>query len=171
MNDLNVSLSEALAFTPAELSANRKGQLSPQQGKCLQQWASAARKRAYIVNLCAILAASLSIFMGIRQDITPLIWLGIAIALINAYFTGLALRYQWRIKSNLSEECPVYSLEGEVSRIIHPIGRLHLRSIRVANRNLPVTDRTFTAFQHQKPYRLYLTRLTDYLLAAERLSD
>ncbi len=164
------SLAEALVFDATELAANRAGQLSPEQRERLLCWGLAAWRRALLIFFIAVLAASAAIFWGIRQDFTPLIWLGIAISLLNACFTGLAGRYQLRLRVDIYGDDSVIALEGEVSRVIQPVGRVRLRSLRVAGRNLPLSARAFAAIHHEQPYRLYLTRSTGYLLAAEPIA-
>ena len=164
------NLAEALEFDATELAANRAGQLSPRQRERLLHWGRTAWQRALLIFLIAVIAASAAIFWGIRQDFIPLIWLGIAISLLNACFTGLAGRYQLRLRVDIYGDDSVVALEGEVSRVIQPIGRVRLRSLRVAGRNLPLSERAFAAIHHQQPYRLYLTRSTSYLLAAEPLA-
>lgn len=163
------SLSEALDFGAEDLARNRDGRISPKQRERLQRWGKAARQRALLIFFSAVLAASTAIFWGIRQQITPLLWLGIAIALLNAHFTGLAARYQLRLRADIYNDDSVITLEGMVTRVIQPIGRIRLRSVRIAGRNLPVSQPIFAVIQHEQSYRFYLTRASGYLLAAELL--
>lgn len=163
------SLAEALEFDGATLDANRAGRLSSSQRERLAAWGRAALWRALLIFLALVALASACIFWGIRQGAPPLAWLGMLIALGNAYFTGLAGRYQMRLRQDIQRPESVTTISGEIARVIQPIGRIRLRGLRVAGRHLPLSKRAFAAFQHGRRYRLYLTRTTGYLLAAELL--
>ncbi len=164
------ALASALDFDAEDLALNRAGQISPRQRQQLRNWGARARRRALIFFVVGILAASLAIFWGIRQDAAALTWLGIVIILINAAATGLAGRYQLRLRADSDGDASVLTLEGEVSRVIQPIGRLRLRYLRVAGRDFPIHARAFATFQSGETYRIHYCRQTGYLLTAEALN-
>ena len=161
------ALSAALGFTAADLQANRQGALSPAQRERMQH---ARRRDAFIAaGLFCLLALAATVLVYIGQFNRNVISSGAGVMLIfiNAAMVGRAGRAFMRMSGDLRAN-NVDRLSGDVERVLRRGRASDSYLVRISGVELNVTQEVFVSLEHNAPYRIYRTRISQVLLSAER---
>lgn len=166
--DLTERLMPLLNFTPDDLTANRDGQLSGRQAERLR----GMRQRALWVGIGVILLvsviAALALYLGQRNAVTILTFIGIAISICNAAIAGVLMRNWLRLNADLQSGA-VAAQTGEVQHTVRVAGRAASYVVKLGDVEFSVSKPVFLALQTGARYRFYSTPISRVLLAAEAL--
>src|SRR5688500_11519875 len=125
-----VPLSEALGFTPDDLTANQAGRLSAAQLERLRQ----ARRRLILIAVprvaLLVLLAAIFLFLAQRNASGILQIVGIGVTLANAALMGVLARNALRLTADMREG-QVSVIEGTATHTIRVTGRAANYLIRV----------------------------------------
>lgn len=163
-------LSAALAFSADDLAANRDGHLSAAQTARLRAaWRRQVTITALLV-LALMIAATVLIFFGQRGDSGALVFIGMALTVINAVIVGRAAQYAMRVSADTARGS-VTATRGVVNRTVRVMSaRVTLFVLKVDGREeLIVSKPVFNAFEEGKPYAFYRAAASKTLLSAEQL--
>jgi len=161
------ALSAALGFTAADLQANRQGALSPAQ---LERMEHARRRDALIAAglFCLLaLAATALVYIGQFNRNVIASGAGAMLIIINAIMLGRAGRAYMRLSGDLRAG-NVERLSGDVERVLRRGRATDSYLLRISGIDLNVTRDVFVSFEHNAPYRIYRTRISQVMLSAER---
>lgn len=163
------TLPTALAFTSADLEANRQGRLSPAQIERMKRIRLRNTRIASLLFIALALGATSLFYLGQLNRSLILFGGGVALTLFNATMIGRAGRAYMQIGGDLRGR-QVETLTGEVERVLRR-GRASDRYLlRVNGAELTVTKDVFIGFRHLEPYRIYRAGVSRVLLSAERAS-
>ena len=167
MTDHTSALMTALGFTTDDINANRQGNLSEPQTARLKK----LRRRNLIIGgitfFVIILIATTLIYIGQRNENLILSGVGGLLTVLNAVITGILGRSYMRTSSDLRDG-GVEILEGKLERVVKRGKQGDNYMVRIDQAEIYVTKDIFLQLKHEKPYRLYRTRLSGVLLSAER---
>lgn len=170
--ETNPSLMQALGFDAADLDANRAGTFSDMQLYRLRLRRARAIAIGWSILLASAFAAALLIFMGSREDGSPILtFIGIGITICCAALGGVFARYWLRLSADIREQ-RVQVSRGTLERVIKPVSRRVFNyMIRVGQAEVFVSKEAFDVFEHQRSYILYRAPYTGTLLSAERVEQ
>lgn len=164
------TLLHALHALPADLDANRSGQLSPGQRAHLMQ----LQRRALMLGTAGFfsfaLLATLALFIAQQDESLVLSVVGSVLILCNAFFVGMVARHWLRLQADLRAE-EIEALRGPLERVIKQGRSMNNFVLRIAGVEFVVTKDLFKLFRHEKPYAFYRTRHSRLLLSAEPLDS
>jgi hypothetical protein len=160
-------LRQALKFTTEDLSANQRGALSPAQSAYLRGLQKRAVQWTAVVFVLFVLLATGFLFLGVQQNSGIATFIGMFITTLNAISMGIFARHYMRLRADLLGE-KVEQLEGELTRIIRPLGQVNNYVVRVAGIDFGMTKDLFKHFEHQAHYVFYRTPHSHLLLSAEK---
>lgn len=167
MTDHTSALMTALDFTTDDINANRQGNLSKPQTARLKK----LRRRNIIIGVTAffviVLIATTLIYVGQRNENLILSGVGGLLTVLNAVMMGILGRSYMRTTADLRDG-GVETLEGKLERIVKRGKQGDNYMVRIDQTEIYVTKEIFLQLKHEKPYRLYRTRLSGVLLSAER---
>ncbi len=167
MSDEAEALMNALLFSPEDLEANRRGQLSRSQ---LERLRGIRRREAGVASLVFVVlvfCATVLLFLGQLSERPILFAIGSLLVLLNAVVVGLGGRAWMRLGGDMRAD-RVDALAGRLERVLRR-GRTGDNFIlRVSGVELAVTKEVFRAFEHEARYRLYRASHSRLLLSAER---
>lgn len=167
MTDHTSALMTALDFTTDDINANRQGNLSKPQTARLKK----LRQRNIIIGVIAffviVLIATTLIYVGQRNENLILSGVGGLLTVLNAVMMGILGRSYMRTTADLRDG-GVETLEGKLERIVKRGKQGDNYMVRIDQTEIYVTKEIFLQLKHEKPYRLYRTRLSGVLLSAER---
>ena len=158
----------ALAFSEADLEANRQGALSPAQAARLRSSRQRQLAVALLLFISLVIVATGLIFAGQRGGNPILGWAGAALILINALVVGAMGRGYMRVGGDLRPG-NVEVLAGEVERVLRRGRQADSYLIRIDGASLQVSKDVFLGFQHEAPYRIYRAAHSGLLLSVEPL--
>lgn len=163
----NAKLMQSLSFNEADLAANREGHLSAAQKERLRTM----RRRLALINgaiiFAAIIAATLLLFLGLRNRSAILIVIGIGITLCNAALCGLLVRGYLRLSADLHAET-VQRLQGTAAHTVRLIMRqVAVYIVRIGETELIVDKAVFESFATDAAYNVYRAPHSGELLTAE----
>jgi hypothetical protein len=194
-SDLTRHLMPALEFTPDDLAANQRGQITPAQQAKLSKLSSSSTKWGLISGLimlvifggigayalyfapsAAAMRASITSdpqtakILAIAAGIVALLVFGsLALALLRARSVGKGNLRAVEGKVNLT--AITMNLETRlIAKAVGGQGRMCM--IKIGGMKFYVSEAVLAAFKHQAPYRIYYVknRPTHILLAAEALA-
>jgi hypothetical protein len=167
MTDHTSALMTALDFTTDDINANRQGNLSKPQTARIKK----LRQRNIIIGVIAffviVLIATTLIYVGQRNENLILSGVGGLLTVLNAVMMGILGRSYMRTTADLRDG-GVEMLEGKLERIVKRGKQGDNYMVRIDQAEIYVTKEIFLQLKHEKPYRLYRTRLSGVLLSAER---
>lgn len=159
-------LMQPLQFTPADLQANRNGQLGTTQRARIQK----LRRRTALIGTAGffgfVLLATALLYLGLRQNSIIFSIMGGATLLVNAVFIGMFARQWLRLSADL-RQAQVDTLRGELERVVRASGQVSNFVIRVDGVDFAVPKETFNLFRHEHRYTVYRAPRSGVLLAAE----
>lgn len=164
------TLLQALRASPADLEANRGGQLSSGQHAHLMQLQRRALTLGVVGFFSFALLATLALFIAQQNDSLVLSVIGSALILCNAFFVGMVARHWLRLQADLRAD-EIEALRGPLERVIKQGRSMNNFVLRIAGVDFVVTKDLFKLFRHEKPYAFYRTRHTRLLLSAEPLES
>ena len=163
-------LMPVLKFSEADLQANRLGLLSEAQAAVISKeyWRSA--RKAMTLFFAFVIVATILIFIGQKMQNLITIAAGSGVTLVNALLIGFSAREYLRMGSDIRSGT-VEMLAGDVERVIRRSRKRDQYILRIGDDEVFVTKETFRCFEHERPYRIYRTRITKLLLSAESVND
>ncbi len=160
------ALMQPLQFTKNDLKANRAGHLGENQRARLQ----GLQTRAILVGIAGFfgfaLLATIFLFFGSENGYLIMSFIGIFLTLCNAIFVGMFARQYMRLRADLSDG-EIDIISGEMERVVKADGRMNNFVLRVDGEEFHVKKDLFRLFRHEVPYKIYRTRHSGVLLAAE----
>jgi hypothetical protein len=162
------ALLDALEITPADLEANRAGELGTNQ----QDRLLSLRQRTVLIGSIGffgfvLLATTLLYFGQVNQQFM-LTALGIFTTMINALFGGIYGQQFMRFSRDI-RNADVEVLEGNLERILKADNRFNNYAVRIEDTEFYLNKEQFLLFKHEAPYRFYRAPYSKILLAAEPL--
>jgi hypothetical protein len=166
-----IALDAALAFTPADLLANRAGTLGDGQRARLQK----AERRAWMIVIAlgvgiAVSAATL-LYAGSVNESPPLNLVGVSLTVVNAVVLAVGVGMRLRARDDLATG-GVETLTGTVRRVVRVQRRIVTYIVAIETKTgearFNVPRDVFNAFAEGARYRLYHTARARTLIAAER---
>jgi hypothetical protein len=164
----NPDLMRLLQFDESDLANNRAGLLSAAQRERLAK----LRGRTTLVNgavvVAILLVAAVLLYIAQRNNNAFVLFIGIALTVINALLLARTAQGWIRIAGDLARD-EVETLEGKVERTVRVIGRVLIYTLKVNGRELTVTKEVFNTVGEGRRWRFYRARYSGTLLSAEAL--
>ena len=159
-------LMQPLQFDQSDLSANREGHLGDNQRARLQS----LQMNALLVGLGGFfgfaLLATIFLFFGSENGYIVMTLIGIFITLVNALFVGMFARQYMRLRADL-QDGEIDIIAGQMERVVKADGRMNNFLLRIEEEEFYVKKDLFRLFRHEVDYRIYRTKHSRVLLAAE----
>lgn len=166
--DTQAELMFLLDFTPQDIDQNRGGQLSESQLERLRGRRRASVTVAVLMVMAAAVIASVFIFLGQANGSLVLTIIGVGITLVGAAVTGIFARHWMRLTADI-DSGTVQIVSGTLERVLKPINQRNAHYVlRVGDTDIATSKEVFKLIKHNAPYRLYITKYSRVLLAAEQ---
>lgn len=163
-------LMSVLEFSAADLQANRLGLLSEAQAAVIRKDHRSYVLKAMALFFAFVIIATILIFIGQKMQNLITTAAGSGVTLVNALLIGFSGREYMRMGSDIRSGA-VDALAGDVERVIRRSRKSDRYILRINDEEIFVTKEIFLCFEHERPYRIYRTRLAKLLLSAESVHD